>query len=262
MSTVMRRMYRAAVPQAIRSRIRLAAGMDELDLHWKTASGLRVSVLGAADWYLYNEIFVEGEYDAPIDAVLRRAPASAPVSVLDLGANVGFFTLRFVDRLRRARPEQPFRVTMVEGSPRLAGEAARRVVEANGLGDRVRVVHGLAGDRRGSARLHEGDFHPRNGLSGDGSGTEVPFVNLETLLPPGEPIDLLKCDIEGSEERFAESYGALLRRVRAAVVELHPALCDTERSLRLMAEAGLTERTLLRQARETSVVFLSRPDEG
>ncbi|HEX6750632.1 MAG TPA: FkbM family methyltransferase [Longimicrobium sp.] len=261
MRTPLRSAYHAVVPRAIRSRIRRAAGLDELDLQWRLQSGLTLWVRGAADWYLYNEIFVDGEYDLAIDTALGRAPAGAPLRVLDLGANVGYFTLRLVHRLRLASPERPFHVTMVEGSPGLSREAAQRVVEANGLHEQVRLVHGLAGERSGSARLREGDFHPQNGLAADGTGTEVAFVDLDALLPAGEPIDLLKCDIEGSEERFAESYGALLGRVGTVVVELHPGLCDTDRCLALMRDAGLGEATVLREARETFVVLLTRPRE-
>lgn len=239
-----------------------AAERDGLDLRWKTASGVHLAVTGHPDWYLYNEIFVEGEYDAPIALALARLPSPAPLHVLDLGGNVGFFTLRLVDRLRRAHPEQPFRVTLVEGSPRLFREAQRRVLEANGLGAHVRLVHGLVGEREGSARLQEEDFHPRNTVSGTGSGTRVDYVDLETLLPPDAPVDLLKCDIEGSEERFAESYGALLRRVRTAVVELHPDLCDAGRTLRLFADAGLGEARKLREDPDTQVFLLTRPGEG
>ena len=96
---------------------------------------------------------------------------------------------------------------------------------------------------------------------GDGSrfGASVPFVDLDTLLPPGERIALLKCDIEGAEEIFLENYPQLFSRVDRAVFELHYDRCNVDRCVDLLDQAGLTRRTVIRDCRpEYSVDLFER----
>jgi hypothetical protein len=71
-------------------------------------------------------------------------------------------------------------------------------------------------------------------------------------------VDLLKCDIEGAELLFLQSYPDLLRSVRAVVMELHPGLCDANECLRLLAEYGLDWRTVLRAGDVASTVLAQR----
>lgn len=68
---------------------------------------------------------------------------------------------------------------------------------------------------------------------------EVRSVSLGALLRPlsatGAPIDLMKVDIEGSEEAFLCEDPGLLANVERLVVELHPGRCDTDRVRRDLA---------------------------
>ena len=52
---------------------------------------------------------------------------------------------------------------------------------------------------------------------------------LDGLVGASGAVDLMKVDIEGSEEAFLCANPDLLRRVHHLVVELHPYLCDTGR---------------------------------
>jgi FkbM family methyltransferase len=52
---------------------------------------------------------------------------------------------------------------------------------------------------------------------------------LNNLAGDDGIVDLMKVDIEGSEEAFLGADPNLLRRVRSIVIELHPSLCDTAR---------------------------------
>ena len=53
------------------------------------------------------------------------------------------------------------------------------------------------------------------------------FLDVEMLLPEG-PVSLIKCDIEGAEELFINSYSALLQRTKLFLVEFHFDLCDVD----------------------------------
>lgn len=234
------------IPAAWRFRLRQAF-WKRIHPEWTLRSGVRVRVENDAEWVIYNDLFVDGEYDP---AIRMAIDGGKTLNVLDLGANVGFFILRLTDLLRRAGEDQPFRVTAVEGSGRLCRELESRLRE-NGLADRVRVVQGLAGRREGMGRLKESVFHGENAVGED--GTAVPYADLEALLEPGAPIDLLKCDIEGSEQVFLDQYAALLGRVRVAVLELHHDRCDAERCKALLAAAGLRQGRVLKSSATASV---------
>ena len=75
-------------------------------------------------------------------------------------------------------------------------------------------------------------------VSDEGSN-KVSSISLGSLLRPlastGAPIDLMKVDIEGSEEAFLCEDPGLLAIVERLVVELHPGRCDTDRVRRDLA---------------------------
>lgn len=249
-------MAKKVVPLPFKKRVRNLRKLipSKKDFSWTVKSGLKVRVASDSDWIIYNDIFVDGEYDIPIQSALRSAPTDRPLNVLDVGANVGFFTLRFVDLLRRG-DGLPFRMTLIEGSPKVAADLSRRLLDENRLGENARIVQGLVGERAGAAKFAEYDFHATNSIFFDRTAdfVEVSFINLDTLFGPDEPVDLLKCDIEGAELRFIENYPALLNRTSAAVFELHDDKCDTKRCRMLLSAAGLTDQRILRQETTFSV---------
>jgi FkbM family methyltransferase len=251
-------MAKKATPLPFKKGIRKLRKLISLktDFGWTVKSGLKVRVASDSDWVIYNDIFVDGEYDIPIQLALRSAPTDRPLNVLDVGANVGFFTLRFVDLLRRGLGDRlPFRITLVEGSPKIAADLSRRLLDENRLGEGARIVQGLVGERAGAAKFAEYDFHATNSIFFDrtADSVKVNFVDLDKLFDQDEAVDLLKCDIEGAELRFIENYPALLRRTSAAVFELHHDKCDTERCRKLLSAAGLSDQRLLRQETTFSV---------
>jgi hypothetical protein len=74
---------------------------------------------------------------------------------------------------------------------------------------------------------------------------QIPFIDLEQLLPSDQPTDLIKCDIEGSEIDFISNYLLLLGRTRYLVVELHQNLCDVAKCRQLLAQANLVQDRVL-----------------
>ena len=253
------RAIKSLVPDTVKWKLRKWVWL-RLNPSWQLRSGLVIRVLNYNDWMIYNDIFVDGEYDLPIEQLLgATTEASDGAHILDLGGNVGFFTLRVADIfLRHGRSD--FEVVMVEGSPSTFAELEQRLAANEKLlRDRVRSVNGLAGERSGEARIAEAPSHGENTILTPGrGGKSVPFVDLDALVRPWARIDLLKCDIEGAEELFVRNYGDLLRKSERAVFEFHHDLCDIPGCRRLLAEAGLTRAQTLREFGHCSVEFFSR----
>lgn len=251
--------FKSLVPHAVKRKLRKFVWM-RLNPSWQMHSGVTIRVLNYNDWMIYNDIFVEGEYDRAIDDLLRgTVDLARPASVLDLGGNVGFFTLRVVDTfLRNSRTN--FRVAMVEGSPSTFAELRERIsVNAHLIGDRVTLNHGLVGERSGSAEIAEGESHGENTIFSGGAGkTEVPFINLDGIVGDWERIDLLKCDIEGAEELFLRNYVDLLRKTDRAVFEFHHDKSDIPNCRRILADAGLDVAITIREFGHCSVEFFRR----
>jgi FkbM family methyltransferase len=247
------------LPDALKWKARKWVWM-RLNPSWTLRSGIVIRVLNYNDWMIYNDIFVDGEYDGAIEHLLGAAgDLRRPARVLDLGGNMGFFTLRLADAFLQ-RNRQQFEVLMVEGSPSTFAELQQRLAANETLlAGRVRAVHGLAGERSGTAEIAENHLHGENTLfSKSGKLRAVPFLDLEQLVAAWERLDLLKCDIEGAEELFLRNYPELLRRTDRAVFELHHDQCDVPRCRHLLAEAGLQQEKVVREFGHCSVEFFVR----
>ena len=174
----------------------LAAGVTPwgpAELTFQTRDGLVVvcpNVPGAR--VPVYEIFAEDAYR--LATLVPKLPRECVV--LDIGAQIGCFSLAVAARHRGAR------IHAYEASPTSATWAARNVT-ANALDDRV-VVHAeaLAGTA-GTIRL--ADNHGASALNGSlvsGSGTmvEVPSITFaDAVRRIGGHVDLVKIDTEGAE---------------------------------------------------------------
>jgi FkbM family methyltransferase len=261
-NATIRQRVMTALPLPLATWLRDVSGHVRRTIVWRLQyperalnSGVTIRITSPSDWYVYNEVFVDGEYDPVIASIVDRA--GPPPLVLDLGANAGFFTLRLMDRWFSVHGTQSGapRVVCVEGAPATFRTLARNVAQPL-LEGRCSAVLGLAGRRSGSALIST------SANSGINSIVDRPsllrkrsrFVDLTALIPPGERIGLVKCDIEGAEEMLLENYPDLLQRVDAVVIELHPLACSSERCRQLLAAAGLTRHTIVRPYSEQSTV--------
>jgi FkbM family methyltransferase len=231
-----------------------------LALEHTLRSGLVVKIASKGEWWTYNDIFVDGEYDVPILTAFKNRSSSRPFVVLDLGANVGYFGLRVVDLIgEQGSGPANADITMVEGSPKTYLELEKRVRSQSRLAESVSMIHGLVGQREGSAVIRESALHVKSTIMAGSAlgGTRVDFVDLECLMEDKSEIDLLKCDIEGSELLFIQTYAALLCRTKRVVIELHHDQCDTKECVRLMEGLGF-QQAILRGNSSFSVVLFTR----
>ncbi|HVG45417.1 MAG TPA: FkbM family methyltransferase, partial [Longimicrobium sp.] len=193
-------------------RLRVHLRALRMDMRPQDASAFDEVVLGR-EYDFLRELFADGE---------------APSTVLDLGANVGFFAAHLLDQWPDATVES------VEAAP-----DTHALLEANRLanpGFRWRTHHLAVWSRDGEVTFPgAGTSTGRRVAPGPGAaGPVVPALTLDALVarvvPAAAPISILKVDVEGAEEAVLCAT-TVLPRVERLVVELHPALCDADRVL-------------------------------
>ncbi len=217
-----------------------------------------------ADWCSYNEVFANEEYTMPIRDTI--ASGKHPVRVLDLGANFGYFTLKLADMFSiEGRAEDPL-VWMVEASPAVCTELTKRI-EFSRAKVKWSVTNGLVGKRTGAAKLNYArednqnfvDAAEQRGLwTRAGGAEEVSYVDLAELVGDAPTIDLIKCDIEGSEFDFLQSYPDLLKKTARMVIEFHSAFGSVAEALDRLTALGMGRRVVLRDDAQTPVIYVSR----
>jgi FkbM family methyltransferase len=234
------------------------------DFLWKrlrpttvSPSGLSITLSSLSDWDIFSEIWVSGEYDEPILRVLNAARPSEPVRILDLGANVGLFALRCMELASLKDPRPSLDIVAAEGVPRIFRILTRNLAEKRSNVS-LSLHQGLIGERSGIARVYDQTYACSNTVvPTHGKTSALPFrgahavrseyLDLESVLPTSVPIDLLKCDIEGSESAFLRNYPDILARTRLMVIEFHPFHCDLVECRRSLAASGFEREKVLRE---------------
>ncbi|MBE2317975.1 FkbM family methyltransferase [Solirubrobacter sp. CPCC 204708] len=161
---------------------------------WRWALRIRVRGPQGPTWFtvpdwaamrVFEEVFVEAEYAAPVALQPRR--------IVDLGSNIGVSILFFALR----HPGVP--ITGVEASPTVFKRLQRNVGSFPG----VTLRFGAVTAHPGPVVFHEGgaSWSGSTRLSehtGGGEQVEVPGFPLDEVLAAGD-VDILKVDIEGGE---------------------------------------------------------------
>lgn len=232
-----------------------------LDLEADLVGGVRVKCKSLSDWIIFSTIFGGGEYDDAIRRTFVVAPASGALNVIDVGANVGFFTLRFAQLAAESGGGRDFHITCIEGYPATARELGQRLESAPAVHNHYRLVTGLVGKRRGTACINPAPCHAMTSTFGHKprSGVEVAYVDLDEIIPPDTTIDLLKCDIEGSEGELIQNYEGLLKRTRVAVFEFHHDKVSAADCRQRLESCGLRYVFTVRQDKFNSVELFQRP---
>lgn len=180
-----------------------------------------------ADIMALKEVMVDADYECVLP---RLRHAESPV-VLDIGAHIGLFSLWLLKQCPRAR------IRSVEADPRTYGVLSQNVNRRRAAGALWDACNAAAWEACGELRFSLQGPSMSHKVSNQGD-VVVEAVTLSRLLDeavgPSGMVDLMKVDIEGSEEAFLCADEGLLRRVRSIVIELHPQLCDSRRVERLL----------------------------
>lgn len=150
----------------------------------------------------------EGREDYLVE--LFRSSISAGMTVLDIGAFVGYFTLIAARAVGASGHVYAF-----EPDPRNFGLLERNV-RANGFVERVEMVRAAVSDRpgRSSFLMDRGDSSSSSLIvtPGPANETTVEVVALDEFLAPESHVDVVKMDIQGAELRALGGMRRLLAR--------------------------------------------------
>jgi FkbM family methyltransferase len=192
----------------IRGRLR-SAPFDRFEMR----TGPVIAFDGDPPWRIFEDIWRYQIYD-------RKYPKSwhAPRSVVDVGANVGFFSLYAAARWPTAR------IFAYEPAPENVKWLERNI--ATSRANQVRIYPLAVAGSVGRATFYlkqESGWHSLwdNGAQ---SAIETETTTLEAIVARtgSEPIDLLKIDAEGAEYQILRGREQLLARsVRYIVMEYH-----------------------------------------
>jgi FkbM family methyltransferase len=179
---------------------------------------------GRADFHMFHRIFLRDEYR------LRSVVGGQLGCVVDLGANVGVFSVRIAPFARR--------VIAYEPHPELFGQLVKN------LGGRrnVEAVQAAVSGASGTLRLYEPSnpgqsgthsLHPESGGYMSERFVEVRAITLDELFERHaiEVCDLLKLDVEGAEYEILHGASpSTLARIRRIYGEYHDVRRDDPRT--------------------------------
>jgi len=174
---LVQRFYRSVLPEEA-----LCLSVDNFDGDLKL-DNLDVRETGGMNVWHRPDFFEKNPRELFCDAI------EPGCTVLDVGANIGIYTLLAAKRGAR--------VFAVEADPRNL-EMLRHHVQLNGFDDRVTIFPIAVGAEEGQVTMYR--FHGNWGHSNLFEGSDpvqVPMRTIDSLDLP--PIDVCKMDIEGSE---------------------------------------------------------------
>lgn len=174
-------------------------------------------------------VFLDDEY-----ALSQNLP-TAPRTILDLGANVGMAAAALAAQF----PGAAF--VLVEPDPRNVARL-RRTVALNALD--AQVVASAVGPEAGELELRFDRNPTCSALETSATHDLAQRATVAVQTVPDlldergwDGVDLVKIDIEGTEEALLTTNNAWLQRVGSLVLEIHPA-CSVERIQNALAAFG------------------------
>ena len=210
--------------------------------------------LGTSDWYVLEEVFLEKVYEP-----ITRRQLGDVRTIIDLGANTGF-TIRLWQMFY---PDA--RIVAVEPDAENL-EMCNHNALKNGAPQQVTLVNACAAGSTRSVFLDRSYGAWRFSISNvRAPGAEpLPALTLPQILEScavDATVDLLKCNIEGSEEEVFADCSAWIGRVRNMAVELHHPY-SVERFLEDVRRGGGHFDVYYRKPTKgnTEFVFLERKD--
>lgn len=149
----------------------------------------------ANDKYIGQRIALEKYEPYETQLILRQTKKGN--TVIDVGANIGYYTVLLADKVGKTGKVYAFEPDKVNF------EILKKNIEANNLKN-VEIINAAVGSKAGKLKLHKSkDNLGDHKLYGDDKETEeVKIIKLDNFIK--EPIDLMKIDTQGWEPEVIE----------------------------------------------------------
>lgn len=166
-----------------------------------------------------NTLFWTGAFEDETSRVFVKL-ASQAQTVLDVGANTGYFTLLAC----MASPQA--RVIAFEPIP-LIYDLLCSNVAANGWQARCKLRREAVSDAEGTTEFHvphtdsvptSGSLHVGGFRGYEGHLIKTPVTTLDAVCAPLDQVNLAKIDVEGFEDKVLEGAQETLRRCRPDII--------------------------------------------
>jgi FkbM family methyltransferase len=148
----------------------------------------------------------------PVDRLKDFVPPGS--TVVDVGANVGFFTLKFA----RWVGQQGLVIAIEPDLENLETLTAK--IAAAGIEDQVRLHQAAAMEQAGSACLQRNELHPGDHrITFAAQGILVPAVTIDDLAAEAgaRSVSLVKIDVQGAEILVLKGANRTLKQMRPAL---------------------------------------------
>jgi FkbM family methyltransferase len=173
--------------------------------------------LQTADRGFGCHVMLDGYWEIWLTQFLARI-VTAGMTVIDVGANFGYYTLLMADAVGPAG-----QVLAVEPNPATVS-LLRETISLNGYADRTVIVPQALSDKEGSALLFCPHGEPKNALLvphrdyPGGTTIEISTTSLDNVAEKSGKVDLIKIDAEGAEIAIVRGMQKLIHRDKPKLV--------------------------------------------
>ena len=206
------------------------------DLRWrfrnlgvqKTNYGTRLKITSFMDHLVFKEIFEDKVYDEFILRALKKdSSKNVKRKIFDIGANLGFFTIRCCEIWNQLEKKSPIHFVIFEPSETCYRRLEQNLKLFKHPPFSFEIHNVLVGKKKGWDWFIEDEEHHLGQCvseqiekQGKRYSRKVPYKDLSEELVSSK-INLLKCDIEGSEVEFLKNYSSYLKNVSSIIIETH-----------------------------------------
>lgn len=205
--------------------------------YWvELGSGYKVNIDSLVTLSLFEEIFVEQVYSSPFD-ILDHIDF-----IVDLGANRGLFMVYAYHKYKVKGGANPLKIVCVEPVKENFRSLLQHI-EVNNLSSNVKPVNGVVTNQRSGQVLF--NYYSRHHVTGSilsgkvGKRFPVDIIDLAQQLGD-QWIDILKVDVEGSEQDFLTEYADILLKTRVLIIEFHRDLVDHKVCQAIITDSGFS----------------------
>jgi FkbM family methyltransferase len=194
----------------------------------KTNFGTRLKINSFMDHLVFKEIFTDKIYDDFIlQSFKKKTNDNDPKKVFDLGANLGFFTVRCCEIWKQLGSKTDLEFVIYEPSETCIGRLKENLDSFDQKPFSFDIRNKLVGKKNGwDWFIEDKDHHlgqcvaDKIKKTGHRYSRKIRYHDLSQDLESSK-IDLLKCDIEGSEVEFLKNFSSSLEKVCSIIIETH-----------------------------------------